>query len=935
MPFDYYVRADGTAGKDDATGPPSDPSKAMSLETFNASSFAPGDRIGFSDQGGDFQGQLVVPSGGTADNPIVYAGVPGETPKIRPASGEADEPTVLVRNVSHVELENLSALNLGGSGVFVFDGNSKDVVVRDAHVLSNRSPDGSTGGDGFSLSGSAEVTFYDITARATGQAEANSPPESDQAITTHGNAKAWVYGFDFQDAESWAVAVGDSELYLFDGIARDAHVGSFSANGDARVEVHRSDIVIDDKAKFGSGGNQSFIDSDITITGGAVSLLTGQTRIEGSTLTIDSPTWRLQSISPDAVVQILNSDVDILDVKGSAFFMSSGGGSLQIDDIRVDGVSANDRFAQFGGEAADSSLSWIRNSEFSGFESERLIWVNEMFGGSLEISGNSFSMAPADAVPIVDDSTIGPLVVTENTFLKVTPPILTSSAATVADNIFRGDSQANEITATAYDDLLIGADGNDSLFGGDGDDSLRGGQGQDLLAGGSGRDSASYEGASQGVVARLSLAVRNQGEALGDSYQSIEDLIGSDHADSLYGSSESNAIRGGGGNDKLLSGLGNDSVFGEAGNDRYFADSGVNLFDGGSGQDIVDYSFVDGGVSLDLAAGHAVSGQSEETLIDVEHAAGSAANDDLRGDDQDNRLQGLNGDDLLHGRSGEDTLHGGAGDDSLSGGTDADELFGGGGSDTASYANAAEGLTVHLALPSRNTGEAAGDRFNSIENITGSSFNDLLYGDDGANVLRGGDGNDRLLSGAGNDQVFGEDGNDRFFVKAGSNLFDGGAGSDIVDYAFAADAVVADLGANTGSTSLSDDLFTEIEHLAGSTFDDSLTGNSGSNRLHGNAGNDLLQGGAGKDSLFGGAGNDRFVFAVGDGDDTIWDFGVAPGDADLVVLVGFDQGALGGHPVDAAEQVGNHVRIELGPSQSLVLRNFDVDDLSEDLFLFS
>ena len=53
MSFDDYVRADGTGSKDDATGPPDDPSKAMSLTTFNASNFAPGDCIGFSDQGGD------------------------------------------------------------------------------------------------------------------------------------------------------------------------------------------------------------------------------------------------------------------------------------------------------------------------------------------------------------------------------------------------------------------------------------------------------------------------------------------------------------------------------------------------------------------------------------------------------------------------------------------------------------------------------------------------------------------------------------------------------------------------------------------------------------------------------------------------------------------------------------------------------------------
>jgi len=69
-------------------------------------------------------------------------------------------------------------------------------------------------------------------------------------------------------------------------------------------------------------------------------------------------------------------------------------------------------------------------------------------------------------------------------------------------------------------------------------------------------------------------------------------------------------------------------------------------------------------------------------------------------------------------------------------------LFGNGGSDTADYANAASvgglGLTIDLSNPANNTGEAAGDTYNSIENIRGSSFNDTLKGDAGANKLTGG-----------------------------------------------------------------------------------------------------------------------------------------------------------------------------------------------------
>ncbi|MEQ1956430.1 hypothetical protein [Mesorhizobium sp. CN2-181] len=43
-----------------------------------------------------------------------------------------------------------------------------------------------------------------------------------------------------------------------------------------------------------------------------------------------------------------------------------------------------------------------------------------------------------------------------------------------------------------------------------------------------------------------------------------------------------------------------------------------------------------------------------------------------------------------------------------------DYLSGGTGSDRATYANAASGMTVNLSDVAKNTGEAAGDTYNSI-----------------------------------------------------------------------------------------------------------------------------------------------------------------------------------------------------------------------------
>ena len=923
--FDYYVRADGTASKDDATGPPGSPSRAMSLETFNASRFEPGDRIGFSDQGGDFQGHLIIPSGGTADNPIVYAGLPGETPVFGPAPGATDQHSVLVRNVSHIQLENLSGHKQGEASVFRFDGNSKDIVARDLDVLGNRSLDGTQGGDGFSLDGSAEVVFYDISARATGQVAGSGPPESDQAITTHGTSKAWVYGFDFADAEGWAVAVGESELRLYDGVARDAQQESFRANGDALVEVHRSDILIDGTAKFGSGSNQHFFDSDITITGGRTSLLTGQTIIEGGTLTVDSDAWRIQTISPEALLKLTDTELTVLDTNGSLFFVGTEGGGLQVDGLTVDGVSSPDRFAQFKAQTTSEHDSWIRQSEFTDFDTSRLIWISEGFQGSLDISGNSFRNSQPAGSAIDDDGAAGQLTISGNSFSNVANPLTLLTAATVFDNFFEGSDSNDEISATAYNDILLGWGGNDSLLGG---------AGADALFGGNGRDTASYAEAPEGLTVRLERPQSNSGEARGDSYSSIENVTGSAFNDLLYGDGGANVLRGGDGNDRLLSRAGNDSVFGEGGDDRFYAQSGTNLFDGGNGEDIVDYVFATNGVVVDLASNSGNSGASQDSLVNVEHAGGSAFDDQLTGDQLANRLQGRDGNDVLIGLAGDDSLFGGAGDDSLLGGAGEDALIGGDGRDTASYADASEGLTVRLERPQSNSGEASGDSYSSIENVTGSAFDDLLYGDGGDNVLRGGDGNDRLLSRAGDDSVFGEGGDDRFYAQSGTNLFDGGDGEDIVDYAFATSAAVVDLAAGSGSSAGSSNQLVSVEKAAGSRHDDSLSGDTNDNLLQGRDGDDILRGNAGDDDLFGGAGEDRFVFAAGDGDDTIWDFSSTPGETDLILLEGFSLASLGGHPAETAEQVGNHVVIDLGDSQSIVLRDFTLENLSEDLFLF-
>jgi serralysin len=131
------------------------------------------------------------------------------------------------------------------------------------------------------------------------------------------------------------------------------------------------------------------------------------------------------------------------------------------------------------------------------------------------------------------------------------------------------------------------------------------------------------------------------------------------------------------------------------------------------------------------------------------------------------------------GTAGKDTLNGTGGDDILIGGAGADGLSGSSGSDTASYATATAGVTADMTTPAQNSGDAAGDTYTSVENLTGSAFNDTLAGDGNANRIEGRAGNDALTGNAGNDSfVFGTGfGHDTVMD------FAGGAGAgDVIDF---------------------------------------------------------------------------------------------------------------------------------------------------------
>ena len=87
------------------------------------------------------------------------------------------------------------------------------------------------------------------------------------------------------------------------------------------------------------------------------------------------------------------------------------------------------------------------------------------------------------------------------------------------------------------------------------------------------------------------------------------------------------------------------------------------------------------------------------------------------------------------------------------------------------------------------------------------------------------------------------------------------------------------------------------DSLIGNAGNDTLIGGNGTDFLVGSAGDDLLYGGNGTDTLRGGLGEDIFVFASGEGIDTITDFSLGTDKIGLTGGLTFGQLSFSGNEI--------------------------------------
>ena len=277
-------------------------------------------------------------------------------------------------------------------------------------------------------------------------------------------------------------------------------------------------------------------------------------------------------------------------------------------------------------------------------------------------------------------------------------------------------------------------------------------------------------------------------------------------------------------NDTLLGGLGPDTLVGGPGND--FLDGGIVTDQvNNSDSNFVSYITATVGVNINMSGitgtGSTGTGTAQDglggvdTLVNISFVQGSGFNDTIIGSNGRFFEQ-------FDGRAGNDTIDGGVIDPITQDN-----------SNRATYQNASAAVTVNLATGS-SSGADGNDRLININQVRGSSFNDVLLGSDNTALT------------------------EWFEGRAGNDTIDGMGGFDGIRYESASAAVNVNLLTGVATDGLGGtDTLLNIEGVRGSNFDDILTGGNPANGSGATDGLEWFMGNAGNDTINGGTGYDR------------------------------------------------------------------------------
>ncbi|EPX79665.1 calcium-binding protein [Salipiger mucosus] len=276
--------------------------------------------------------------------------------------------------------------------------------------------------------------------------------------------------------------------------------------------------------------------------------------------------------------------------------------SATIDDGAIDPGDAvliatdNQRVLDAGG-VSDATGYFLGSGSFDGN-------TGHVFGDEPTVSGNTDFLIVFEEENAVGGATGSAIVDWAND----TSQQNLGSGALLPGNAIAGTSGADVLDGTSDGDLMLGYAGNDTirgaggsdaieggpgdddLFGGSGDDVLIGGSGANAYDGGAGTDVADYANAPGRVLVDLQsdltgagfLKFFDAGFVQGDTYESIEYVVGGAYADNLRGDSGDNVLVGGGVSDRLYGRAGDDLISGNDGADALYGNLGADIMTGGN-----------------------------------------------------------------------------------------------------------------------------------------------------------------------------------------------------------------------------------------------------------------------------------------------------------------------------------------------------------------
>ncbi|MBJ6127225.1 calcium-binding protein [Microvirga splendida] len=345
-------------------------------------------------------------------------------------------------------------------------------------------------------------------------------------------------------------------------------------------------------------------------------------------------TWRAEFLSPDTTTYLDRLDGQIFDQNGNSI------GAAFTLAASIDGATSSVVALQDGGFAVafgQSSSSADDRSDIHLSTFDR----NGTHQGSIRVNTGTAEWQGDPSLALLTD---GRLIVTWTDAYPLSDATNESNVcARVIDPrsavSWAGTSGADEFVGTLYADVLYGAGGNDRLRGEAGSDTLDGGTGADTLDGGEGFDFVSFASSATGVTAGLAGAT---GDGAGDTWVSIEGIIGSVHADTFLGNGAAH-------------------FQGDLGSDAYYVRAGDTVTEhAGQGRD-----------ALYATGSYALALTSEVEVLSLASAS-STIGYSLSGSDTANVITGNRGANILKGHGGNDSLYGKAGNDRLYSGTGKD-----------------------------------------------------------------------------------------------------------------------------------------------------------------------------------------------------------------------------------------------------------------------